>query len=290
MTGHSVPDRDMPNFLGPGHRDVPMIGDTSLAALLAGTELPPGAAPELRPLAEALAELRARPASDELEGESETLAAFRSQFGAPQTGHRPPARKAPLLSRSLLVKTAAAAATVLSLSGVAAAAYAGALPAPVQRLAHHIIGALPPGTSQPALTPSPARRATRGDRAYGLCTAWAHAKAHGTHKQQAAAFGRLTAAAGGAGKVTAYCATGAPPGTSPSQIPQPAPTPHGTGRPSGLPAPHGSGKPSGLPTPHRTGAPTVRPTPHSTGKPSGLPTPVSSTRAKSTAAVTPRPM
>jgi hypothetical protein len=248
---------------------VPTIEDTSLAALLAGAELPTGSAPELRSLAEALAGLRARPASDELQGEAETLAAFRSQSGAPpHTAHRPPARKAPLL-----VKAAAAVATVLSLSGIAAAAYAGALPAPVQRLAHDVIGAPPPGTPQPALTPFSAGPATTGGPGYGLCTAWAYARAHGTRKQQAAAFGRLAAAAGGAGKVTAYCATAAPPGTTPSQMPQPAPAPHGTGRPAGLPAPHGSGKPSVLPTPHPSEGPTVHPTPHATGKPSMLPTP-----------------
>jgi hypothetical protein len=263
----------MPSFPVPGHRDVPTIEDTSLTALLAGTELPAGSTPALRPLAEALAELRAQPASDELDGEAETLAAFRSHFGAPRMAHRPPAPTPLLRRRLLLVKAAAAAATVLSLGGIATAAYAGALPAPVQRLAHDIIGAPPPGIPQPALRPSPAGPATAGDPAYGLCTAWAHAKAHGTRRQQAAAFDRLAAAAGGAGKVSAYCATAAPPGTSPSQLPQPAPTPHGTGRPSGLPAPHGSGKPSVLPTSHGTGAPTVRPTPHSTGKPSVLPTP-----------------
>ena len=74
----------MPNFLWPGHRDVPMTEDTSLEALLADTELPPGSEPELRLLAQALAELRGEPASDELEGQAETLAAFRSQFGAPR--------------------------------------------------------------------------------------------------------------------------------------------------------------------------------------------------------------
>jgi hypothetical protein len=262
----------MPNFLWPGHRDVPMIKDTSLAALLAGAELPPGAAPELRPLAEALAELRAQPASDELAGEAASLAAFRDQFGALRMTHRPPARKPPLMSRPRLVKAAAAAATVLSLSGVAAAAYAGALPAPVQRLAHASIGAPPPGT-RPALMPSSARPATTGDPAYGLCAAWAHAKAHGTAEQRAAAFARLATAAGGAGNVTLYCATAAPPGRSPSQTPQPSPAPHGTGRPTGLPAPHGSGQPSVLPTPHASEGPTVHPTPDRTGKPSVLPTP-----------------
>jgi len=261
----------MPNFLGPGHRDVPTIGDTSLAALLAGTQLPPGSAPELRPLAEALAELRARPASDELVGEAETLAAFRDQFGAPRMAHRPLARP-PRARRLLPVKAVTVAATVLSLGGVATAAYARALPAPVQRFAHDIAGA-PAPASRPALTPTPARRATTDDPAYGLCTAWAHARAHGTAAQRAVAYRRLATAAGGAGNVTAYCATAAPPRVSASQPPQPSPAPHATGKPSGLPAPRGSGKPSGLPSPHRTGAPTVRPTPHSTGKPSGLPTP-----------------
>ena len=262
----------MPNSFWPGHRDVPMIGDAPLAALLAGTPLPPGAGPELRPLAEALAELRARPASDELAGEAETLAAFRNQFGAPRMACRPPART-PRSRRLLPVKAAAAAATVLSLGGIATAAYAGALPAPVQRFAHDIAGAPAPG-SQPALTPPSARPATTTqDPVYGLCAAWAHAKAHGTAAQRAVAFRTLAAAAGGAGNVTAYCATAAPPGMSPSQRPQPSPAPRATGKPSGLPVPRGSGKPSGLPSPHGTGAPTVRPTPHSTGKPSGLPTP-----------------
>jgi hypothetical protein len=252
-----------------------MIGDTSLGALLAGTKLPPGSAPELRPLADALAELRGQPAIDELAGEAETLAAFRSQFGAPRMAHRPPARTPPPRRRLLPVKAAAAGATILSLAGIATAAYAGELPAPVQRFAHDVLGA-PPPSAQPALTPSSAGPATAGDPAYGLCTAWKNAKAHGTAGQRAVAFRRLAVAAGGADNVTAYCATAVPPGISPSQTPQPSPTPRSAGKPSGLPAPHGSGKPSGLPVPHGAGAPTVRPTPHSTGKPSGLPTPRSS--------------
>jgi hypothetical protein len=271
VTGHDVPDRDMPNFLWPGHRDVPMIGDTFLAALLAGTQLPPSSGPELRPLAEALAGLRARPASDELEGEAETLAAFRSQFGAPRMTHRPPARASRSRRRLLPVKAAAAAA-VLSLGGLATAAYAGALPATVQRFAHDIAGA-PAPASRPALTPAPARPATTDGPAYGLCAAWAHAKAHGSAAQRAAAFRRLTAAVGGAGNVTAYCATAAPPGTSAAQPPQPSPAPRATGKPSGLPAPRGSGKPTGLPSPHGTGAPTVRPTPRASRADSPHPAP-----------------
>jgi hypothetical protein len=261
----------MPNFLWPGHRDVPMIEDTSLAALLAGAELPPGSGPELRPLAEALAELRGQPASDELEGEAETLAAFRSQLGAPRTAHRQPAGMPPP-RRLLPVKAAVAAAIALSLGGIVTAAYAGALPTAVQRFAHDLIGAPPPG-AQPGIGPSLARTGTAGDPAYGLCTAWKHAKAHGTRKQRAAAFDKLAAAAGGAGNVTAYCATAAPPGASASPTPHPVPTPRSTGKPTGLPTPHGTGKPTGLPTPRGTGKPTGLPTPHGSGEPSTPPTP-----------------
>ena len=248
-----------------------MTGDTSLSALLSGTPLPPGAGPELRPLVEALAGLRARPASDELAGEAGALAAFRDQFGAPRVAHRPSART-PRRWRLRPVKAAAAVAAVLSLGGIATAAYAGALPAPVQRFAHDIVGA-PAPASRPAPAPASAPQATTGDPAYGLCTAWAHVKAHGTAAQRAAAFSKLAVAAGGAGHVTAYCATAAPPGVSPSQRPQPSPVPNTSGRPSGVPAPHGTGKPAGLPSPHRTGAPTVRPTPHSTASRADSPHP-----------------
>src|SRR5262249_61751865 len=118
----------------------------------AGRRRRTGRAPGWRPRGEPRAELRARPASDELAGEAETLTAFRNQFGAARTIHRPPARKPSRLSRPLLVKAATAAAAFLSLSGIAAAAYAGALPAPVQRLAPDAIGA-PPPRPPPAATP-----------------------------------------------------------------------------------------------------------------------------------------
>ena len=272
VTGYDVPDRNLPDFLRLSRGDVPAIGDASLAALLAGAELPAGPAPELRSLADALAGLKGQPASDELEGEAGTLAAFRNQFGL--AAARPPwAGKLSAWLRSLPVKAVAAvAATVLSLGGIAAAAYAGALPAGLQRIAHDIIGASGPG-SRPATRPFGPGPAATGHRADGLCAAWAHAKADGTRKQQAVAFGKLAAAAGGPGHVTAYCATITPLRTSPSPRPHPAPTPHASRKPSGLPTPHGAGKPSGLPTPHGSGKPTGLPAPHGSGKPTGLPTP-----------------
>jgi hypothetical protein len=259
----------MPSIQWPDHQDVPMIGDTAMAALLAGADLPAGAAPELRPLAQALAELRGRPASDELAGEADSLAAFRQQFSAPGTGYRPQARNRPLLSRRLPAKAAAAVALVLGLGGAATAAYAGSLPPVVQRLAHDILGAPAPG-GQPASRPS---LTGPGPATYGLCTAWAQAREHGTGQQRAAAFRKLAVAAGGAGNVTAYCATATPPGTPPSPRPTAAPTPHGSGKPTALPTPQGSGKPTALPTPQDSGKPTAVPTPHSSRKPTAVPTP-----------------
>jgi len=256
----------MPNFTWPSRRDVPLISDASLAALIAGAELPRDSAPELRPLAEALAELTGRPTEAELDGEAETLAAFRSHFGAPGSAqragraHRPRPR-----SRRLSLNAAAAAATILGLGGFATAAYAGVLPAGLQRLAHDIVGAPATGT-HPATSPSAANPAA-GGQPYGLCTAWARAKAGGTRKQQAVAFRELASAAGGPGNVTAYCIAAARPGT-PAFRPRPAPTsPHPSGKPAGLPAPHSSGKPTAIPTPHRSGKPTAIPTPHRSGWP-----------------------
>jgi hypothetical protein len=258
----------MPNFTWPGRRDAPVISDASLAALLARAQLPPGSAPgsapELLPLARALAELTARPASDELEGEAGTLAAFRNQFRAPASVRRPHRHRSRLRARRLRVEAAAVAAAILSIGGLATAAYAGALPTGLQRIAHDIIGA-PETGAQPSTRPSQAGPAATDQPGYGLCTAWAHAKAQGTHKQQARAFRELATAAGGPGDVTAYCATAEHPRTSPSHRPHPVPTPRGSGKPGGLPTPRGSGKPGGLPTPRGSSAPTV----HPTGKPAG---------------------
>jgi hypothetical protein len=159
----------------------------------------------------------------------------------------------------------------LGIGGLATAAYAKALPAALQSFAHTTIGAPAARTAAPAATartgrgPSPVGPRATGHAAYGLCTAWAHAKAHGTRKQKAVAFRNLAAAAGGAGKVAAYCATVPHPGASPSK------KPHGNGKPTSHPTPHGNGKPTSHPTPHGNGKPTSHPTPHATGRPITLP-------------------
>jgi hypothetical protein len=259
-----------------------VISDASLEALLEGAELPAGSAPELRSLAEALATLTAGPARDERAGEASALVAFRERPGtlhsawrlhsARRRRHRRPVSPFRLLSAR--TAAAAAAAALAGLGGVATAAYTGALPAAAQRLAHDIIGA-PIASPTPATRRSPVGPDATGSPGYGLCTAWANAKAHGIRKQQAVAFRNLAAAAGGASKVTSYCAAVAHRRSSPSRRAHPASTPHGSGKPSNLPTPRGSGKPASLPAPHGSRRPTglPTPTPHRPGKPASPPTP-----------------
>jgi hypothetical protein len=256
----------MPNFPWLGRQDVSAISDASLSALLAGAELPAGSPPELRPVAEALAALAAAPTSDELSGEAEVLAVFREGLGVPSPTRRP--RRRPTLLSPLLSARAAAAATVaaLGIGGFATAAFANALPAPLQGFAHTTIGAPAARAAAPAATarthmhssPSPVGPDATSHAAYGLCTAWAHAQAHGTGQQKAVAFRNLAAAAGGAGNVAAYCATVPHPRASQSD---------GNGKPTSHPTPHATGQPSSHPTPHASGKPSSQPTPHATGKP-----------------------
>jgi hypothetical protein len=253
VTGRDVSSGDMPDFPWPGRLDAPPIGDASLAALLAGAELPACSPPELQPLSEAMAALTAGAASDELAGEAAALAAFREGLGVRGPGRR--SHRRPALLSSLPAKAAAAAAiAALSLGGLATAAYARALPAPLQGFAHTTFGA-PAVAAHTGSNPSPASPAaagataghataghgTAGHAARGLCTAWARAKAHGSRKQTAVAFRNLAAAAGGTGQVAAYCATVPNPRASASS------QPHRSGKPATHPTPHGSGKPSSHP-------------------------------------------
>ena len=279
MTDHDVSDSDMPNSPWLSRRDVPDSRDAPLAALLAGTELPAGLSPELRPVADALAALRAAPASDELSGEAQVLAAFRDQRGVPDAVRRPRRRRPTVLAPLLSARAAViAAAAVLSMGGVATAAYTGALPAPVQRFAHDVFGAPPAGGTGPGgqSSTAPAGPSATASAAAGLCAAWAHAKAHGTAEQKAVAFQRLAAAAGGASHVAAYCAVAAHPGTSASPAASPAtptshPAPKGSGKPTTHPTPQGSGKPTSHPTPQGSGKPTSHPAPQGSGKPTSHP-------------------
>lgn len=281
----------MPNFHRSGQPGGPGALDWALDALLAGDLLPDDAVAGLQPVAGLVAALKAAPAGHELGGHTQALAEFRrvavperaartatlanvprtagagrpSRHGRPARGRRrllPPLRSARL--------AAAGGALAAALGGLATAAYAGVLPAPAQQFAHDIIGAPAPRASQqpgPQITPSAIPPTSPA--AQGLCVAYARAQAHGTAAQQAAAFRKLAAAAGGAGDVADFCAATPQLGGSPAGHP----SQHPSGKPSGKPTPRTSGKPSAQPTPHPTGQPSAQPTPtpHPTGKPSAQP-------------------
>jgi len=275
MSGRDVSDADMPNIPGSPRADVPELPDGALDALLTGDLVADEAGAGLQPAAALLAALSAAPQDGELAGHARALAEFRHRGGRAVHARRS-ARRRPRLLTALLTARAAAAAAVAAaaaLGGVAAAAYTSTLPAPVQQFAHSVIGAPSPQPSQRPGTPqaTPARTDAAGPDATGpagsgLCTAYAHAKAHGTASQKAMAFRNLAAAAGGAAKIAAYCAAVPHPGSSQSSQPASAPA-----HPAGRPSSHPTGKPSSRPTPHPTGRASSAPTTHPTGRPSSAP-------------------
>lgn len=281
MTGRGVPDGDMPISLRPDQGDVPQLGDPAFDALLARALPPEEAVGSLRPVVESFAALYAAPVQSAPAAEASALTAFRS-LAVPGAGRAVPhgradphgragRRRAAQHRTSRWVRfrlagvrfAAAAGAIALTAGGAAAAAYAGDLPAPMQRLAHTVIGAPPVADGAPRPQPSaPGTSPVPGNAAYGLCQAYQRALAHGDLGHSSVTFRRLAKIAGGASQVKAYCAQLAHPGNPvsahPSQPPQ--------------------GKPSVLPTQH--GNPTPASSHH--GKPSALPTPAASHHGKPT--------
>jgi hypothetical protein len=278
MTAPDDPDNDMPyfpHFPSRSRSDVPQIGDGALDALLAHNLRPEETPATLRPVAEVLAALRKSPGGAELAGLDQALAEFRETAGVSDAFRRSRPRRPTLLRTLLSAKLGAAvtAAAVAALGSGVAAAYAGALPTALQKFAHHSIAAPAPrpsgsgsGSARASGSASGSPHATHhtatptgpnptGPAAYGLCTAYSRAEAHGNATQRAVAFRKLAAAAGGADKVAAYCATVPHPGATPSG----QPTSHAKGRPSARPAQ--------APTSHPKGKPTS--VPH--GKPSDIP-------------------
>ena len=263
MTGDGACGGDMPAFPSPAHGEIPPVGDPAYDALLARA-LPAGDTPAgLRLVAEGFAALRAAPADSALSAEASALAAFRGAAGRPAEPARPRRRRHPMPASLLSAKlAAAAAAAALTLGGAAAAAYAGKLPAPVQKFAHDTIGAPRTPGAQPAPPATPQPTVLPGHSGYGLCTAYAHLKPHGSAARKATAFRQLAAAAGGAARVSAYCATVAHPGN-----PTPAATSgHPTGKPTTHPSPAHPTHPAGKHTPSSHPHPT-----HPAGKPTSSP-------------------
>jgi hypothetical protein len=242
MTDPGVPHDDMLSFLWRSRMDIPQIGDEALDALLAQDRGPGETAAPLRPVADVLAALREAPSHGELTGLDPVLAEFRGAGGT-DGFHRSRPRRPALLRTLLSVKVAGAVAAAV-LGGVAAA-YGGVLPAAVQKIAHNSIAA-PAASAKPSphqthragapVGPDPA-----GPAAHGLCTAYSHAEAHGS-AQQAVAFRKLAAAAGGGGKVAAYCASAPRPGAGAHGKPASHATGRATSRPGHTPAGKHKGK------------------------------------------------
>ena len=271
MTCGGVSGSEMPRFPWSACRDGSALEDTALAALLEGSEPPAGAAAGLRPVADVMAALRAGPASDEVTGLAAAQAEFRRRIARPACPHRS-RRLRPGRQASLLSAKAAAAAVIaaIGLGGVGAAAYAGALPGSWQQFAHRTIGAPAPRHAGDGTRSGP-HGADRN--AEGLCTAYQHARIHGTAAQQAAALRNLVKEAGGAANVTAFCAAVQRARSSPARgHPSPhharQPDTHPAKRPNRRPPGHQSKPPGGRPSPHPIGAPAGRPSPHPTSLPS----------------------
>ena len=264
MTGGGVSDSDMPNFSWLARRDASGIRDVDISALLAGDTPPADASAPVQHVADVLAALRAAPASHETTGKAAALGHFRHQVGVSSPLIRSRRRRPTLLSSLLSAKAAAAAAiAVLGFGGVATAAFANALPSAAQQFAHDTIGAPSPHAtasdhagdkSNADHSGTPVGPNASGPAAFGLCTAYTHAKHHGTAAQKAVAFRNLEKAAGGAANVATFCASVAHPGASPNPQAGPASS-HPTGPPSSHPSGPPSSHPSGPPSSHPTGPP-----------------------------------
>jgi hypothetical protein len=215
---------DMHRLLGPLEASPPAADQDILDRLLEGRLDPASAPPGYGGLARLLATATAPAAPEELAGERSTMAAFEAVMRS-----HPPIlvpRRSAVPSKVFTIKAAAAAlVAVLSLGGIAAAA-TGLLPdraSPKADRAAATTGADAAahglGDAATANMGGTARGATGGQgresavgpdataaaRA-GLCRAWQAGKGadHG-RRADSVAFQALADAAGGAGKVAAYC-------------------------------------------------------------------------------------
>jgi hypothetical protein len=180
----------------------PAAGQDTLDQLLDGRLDPASAPPGYGGLAGLLAAATAPAAPEELAGERQALAEYRSVRRS-----RPPtlvSRRAAMPSKLFTAKAAAAAlVAVLSVGGVAAAA-TGLLPGQASPLADQA-----PATTTASAGQGLGRAAAADlDRAtQGLCRAWQAGRGadHGS-RADAPAFQALAAAAGGPDNIAGYCA------------------------------------------------------------------------------------
>jgi hypothetical protein len=200
MDGDDALGGEMRRLPGPRPADPPLLDPDTVERMLAGAVHPSDAPPGYEDVVRVLAATAAPPSAVELAGEADAVAAFRA-------ARRPltPSRRKPVLGKlasgKVLVAIAAGAVSI----GTAAAAATGSLPAPAQHAADRVLHHADASNSIAPAAPLKSDGSLPG--AAGLCHAWGQGQGgdHGK-KLDATAFGRLADAAGGAGKVAAYCA------------------------------------------------------------------------------------
>jgi hypothetical protein len=151
MSGQDAPSHEMPKFARQARLSQERE-ELALDMLLDGMPLPPEAPPEMSALPLMLAELSGPAGPGELAGETVALSRFRRHPSpAGISSRRKPERRMPSWQSPARRAQLAAALTVAAIGlGGTAAAYAGVLPAPVQDVAHHYLGA-------PAASPHPGK-------------------------------------------------------------------------------------------------------------------------------------
>jgi hypothetical protein len=203
MSWPGASDDEMPGFPFPD-RLAPELGEPLLDTVLNRQTLPPDAPEQLQAVAGMLASLAGPAAPGELAGEAAARCAFARTVSAAHVsaaGRSPARRRLSGLPGRLTARLAAVLIAAAAGLGGVAGAYAGVLPGPVQDFAHHAIGA-PAARHKPDHPPA-------GHRAAGqLCTSFDH----GTPRARAAASRDLAKAAGGPGRIGAYCAAAGEPG------------------------------------------------------------------------------
>jgi hypothetical protein len=278
MSGPGGYGGEMPEFPFPRRAGDQPVPGVALDRLLDGDFATERTTPDVEALADLLSAAAGPPSDRELAGQTAALAAFARERDV--GGHRrnaPVARRRSMLATLLGTKLAAAAAAgAVGFGGLAAAAYAGALPEPIQDFAHQTVGAPSASSdhSDPGNQGSAHRRSeasehanTRqssqsvgpdatGSASYGLCTAFAEQKAeNGQVDTRSVAYRALVEAAGGADNIDEFCAGVAAPreGSGPASVPSSdAASEHATAAPTDAP--------SQVPTPqHPTGKPTELP-------------------------------
>jgi hypothetical protein len=215
---------------------------TDLPDEIGRSEMGPGEMPPATPgLDQFLDLLTTDPQPDELAGADAALAMFRAH--GPPAPAPAPARPARVRWRMPRVRLAAAAAVIAVVGGFSAAAYAEALPGPVQHVAYRVLGfaGVPNVRHQPATRTGPAAGGGRPQ-----------------HSSPAAPGGRTSPAVPGSAQPTTSAPTTRPSSPAPHHS-RPGPARH-SASPSPSHSPSPSATPSPSPTRSRSAAPPVTPT------------------------------